>query len=362
MPVEYENLKMANAPFHNAYLDAANRVINSGWYVLGNEVAAFEKAFAAYNKSAYCVGLASGLDALYLGLKCFDFEPNSEVIVPSNTYIATIIAIVNAGFKPILVEPQIGTYNIDETKIEAAITSATVAIMPVHLYGKACNMEVIAKLAYQYKLKIIEDCAQAHGAMHKGITVGNVGDIGAFSFYPTKNLGCLGDGGGITCNDAQLAHKMKMLRNYGSTQKYYNEVAGINSRLDELQAAFLNIKLEHLNQINEHKRSLAQVYFTLLKSDFILPVVDTEYYDVYHIFNIRHSRRDELKQYLLKSGIKTEIHYPLSPVHQQAMQHVLNDFKTPIADEIHATTLSLPISYAHTINDIEQVCNALNKF
>ncbi|HRP60790.1 MAG TPA: DegT/DnrJ/EryC1/StrS family aminotransferase, partial [Vicingus sp.] len=287
---------------------------------------------------------------------------NSEVIVPSNTYIATILSVLQNNLKPVLVEPNISTYNIDPYKIEAAITPKTKAIVVVHLYGKSCDMDPILALCKKYNLKLIEDCAQSHGATYKSIKTGTFGEFGAFSFYPTKNLGALGDAGAILCNDNDLEKKIRRLRNYGSDVKYYNEVVGYNSRLDELQAAFLSIKLKKLDEINTHKRNLASIYLNELKSDFIKPVVHTDYVDVYHIFNIRHQKRDELKEYLLKNDIKTEVHYPVSPIKQKALQGLLDQYEFPISEEVHRTTLSLPISYFHTEENVNRVVEVMNKF
>ncbi|MEO6001053.1 MAG: DegT/DnrJ/EryC1/StrS family aminotransferase, partial [Chitinophagaceae bacterium] len=238
----------------------------------------------------------------------------------------------------------------------------TRAIMLVHLYGKLCDMDKINAIASKYNLKVIEDCAQAHGASLRGVKAGNFGHFGAFSFYPTKNLGALADAGAVTCNDETLQHKIRTFRNYGSTVKYYNEEIGYNSRLDEVQAAFLSIKLQKLDLINQHKQSLAALYLEGLKGDFIKPLVQPDYSDVYHIFNIRHPKRDGLKDYLLKRGIKTEIHYPVAPNKQKAMVGILDIEFTPIAEEIHQTTLSLPISYFHTASDVQQVIEIMNKF
>ena len=259
-----------------------------------------------------------------------------------------------------LVEPDIHTYNIDPLKIEEKITKNTKAIMVVHLYGKACDMEPIMQIAGKYKLPVIEDCAQAHGAMYKGQKVGTFG-IGAFSFYPTKNLGALGDAGAITTNDQEKKDLFMALRNYGSKIKYQNDYIGYNSRLDEIQAGLLSVKLKYLDKINRHKRDLAAIYLKELKDDFIKPSVSSDYFDVYHIFNIRHPKRDELKEYLLKNDIKTDIHYPIPPNKQKAMEGIIIG-EYPISEEIHRTTLSLPISFGHTEDDIYKVVETINKF
>ena len=258
--IEYENLQKANRPFFEEYQRCFTDVVESGWYILGSHVQNFEKQFAAYCGSNYCVGVASGLDALYLSLKALNYGQGSEVIVPSNTYIATILSILQNNLVPVLAEPRIDTYNIDPTRIEECITNKTKAIMVVHLYGKVCEMEAIKAIAEKHNLAIIEDCAQSHGASLKGQLSGTFGDFGAFSFYPTKNLGCLGDGGAITTNNEHHFDLLKSLRNYGSRVKYVNDIVGINSRLDEMQAAFLSVKLKRLDKINNHKRTLAALY------------------------------------------------------------------------------------------------------
>jgi len=359
---EYENLGELNKPFYEEYKTSFQNTLTSGWYILGKNVIQFEDEFAAYHLAKYCVGVASGLDALILSLKAFNFEKDSEVIVPSNTYIATILSILHCGLKPVLVEPDLRTYNIDPKKIEEKITSRTKAIMAVHLYGKSCEMDPIVELKIKYHLALIEDCAQSHGAKYFGKLTGTFGDFGAFSFYPTKNLGALGDAGAVLTADDSFAQTLHRLRNYGSDVKYYNEIVGFNSRLDELQAGFLSIKLKHLDEINNHKRSLAKIYLNNLKDDFIKPVVDENYHDVFHIFNVRHPKRDELKKYLLKHDIKTDIHYPVPPHKQKAMEGIITESDFPISEEIHATTLSLPISYYHKEEEIYNVVEVLNKF
>lgn len=360
--IEYENLNKLNKPLFEEYKAAFNEVLESGWYILGNKVKEFENQFAGYCNTKYCIGVANGLDALNLSLKAFNFEKGSEILVPSNTYIATILSIVENGLQPVLVEPNIETYNIDPTLLEQAITSKTRAIMVVHLYGKVCEMDAIIAIAKKYNLKIIEDCAQSHGAKYKNQLSGSFGDFAAHSFYPTKNLGALGDAGAITTNNLELSDKIKVLRNYGSEVKYFNEVVGVNSRLDELQAALLLVKLKYMEQITTHKRELASVYLKELKSDFIKPQVNSDYFDVYHIFNIRHPKRDALKEYLLKNEIKTEIHYPVAPNKQKAMKGIIDNQLTPIAEKIHQTTLSLPISFYHNKETIYKIVETMNSF
>jgi len=360
--IEYENLGELNKPFFEEYRTSFEKTLNSGWYILGKNVKQFEEEFAAYQQSKYCIGVTSGLDALILALRAFNYEKDSEVIVPSNTYIATILSILHCGLKPVLVEPDLGTYNIDPKKIEEKITAKTKAIMIVHLYGKPCNMAPILALKEKYQLSLIEDCAQSHGAKYFGKLTGTFGEFGAFSFYPTKNLGALGDAGAVLTDDAELAQSIKRLRNYGSDVKYYNEIVGYNSRLHEMQAGFLSIKLRHLDEINSHKRELAKIYFDNLKEAYIKPVVEEKVFDVFHIFNIRHPKRDDLKTYLLNHEIKTDIHYPVPPHKQKAMEGIIVEKNFPISEEIHATTLSLPISFYHTEDDIYKVVEVMNKF
>lgn len=359
--IEYENLSSSNKIFEEQYKIWFTRFLEKGWYILGEQVKSFEDEFACYCNVAHCIGVASGLDALMLALKQAEFPQGSEVLVPSNTYIATILSILQCGLKPVLVEPDIRTYNIDPLLIEEKITSQTRAIMLVHLYGKSCDMDPIMDIVRRYDLLLVEDCAQAHGALYKNKKVGSFG-IGAFSFYPTKNLGAMGDGGAITVNDESLSEKFRALRNYGSKIKYQNDYIGFNSRLDEIQAGFLLIKLKYLDDINRHKRKLANLYFEGLKDDFILPFRSSECEDVFHIFNVRHPKRDQLKHFLLKNNIKTEIHYPIPPHKQKAMKDILGKEEYPISEEIHQTTLSLPISFGHTESDILQVIDFLNKF
>jgi dTDP-4-amino-4,6-dideoxygalactose transaminase len=361
MIIEYENLFKVNQPYINKFRQKFEEVLNSGWFILGKNVKEFETDFATYNDAKYCAGVASGLDALTISLMIPDIEKNSEIIVPSNTYIASILSIILAGHKPVLVEPDLKTYNIDPVKIEEAITQRTRGIMVVHLYGMPCDMDPILAICKKHNLILVEDCAQAHGAQYKGRKVSSFGDLSGFSFYPTKNLGCLGDGGAIVTNNSKYHEKAEMLRNYGSSKKYHNEFIGLNSRLDEIQAAFLISKLQSLDLINNHKRELASLYLSNLKNDFILPFTHKDFYQVYHIFNIRHEKRDSLKEYLKKNSIHTEIHYPVPPHKQKALSFLsLKIF--PVSEEIHNTTLSLPISSGHTSDEIWKVIEVLNRF
>lgn len=359
--IEYENLKKVNQPYFKEFNRVFNEVLESGWFILGHQVEMFEKEFSAYLQVDCCIGLASGLDALTISLRVLDLPEKSEVIVPSNTYIATILSVLSSGNMPVMVEPDINTYNIDPSKIEDAITAKTRAILVVHLYGKPCDMDPILEICKRRNLYLIEDCAQAHGAEYKGSKVGTFGDLAAFSYYPTKNLGALGDGGAITTNNPDFAKKIRMIRNYGSEKKYFNEYQGVNSRLDEIQAAFLRVKLKHLDDIVFHKRLLAEVYRREISENFIKPSVDPDLFDVYHIYNIRHKKRDELKKYLFENGVQTEIHYPVAPHRQNAMKF-MSSLSLPISEEIHSTTLSLPISSFHSEDDIYQIIETINGF
>jgi len=360
--IEYENLRKVNEPYFADFRQAFSETLESGWYILGKKVERFEREFADYCGTQHCVGVGSGLDALVLSLKAYDFPPDSEVIVPSNTYIATILAILQCGLKPVLVEPDLRTYNIAPEQIEKCITDATVAIMAVHLYGKLCEMERISEIAGRHGLRVFEDCAQAHGASLNGRKAGTFGDCAAFSFYPTKNLGALGDAGAVTTNDDAIAARIRALRNYGSAKKYHNDMVGMNSRLDEMQAAFLSVKLPGLDLVNAHKRHLADLYHQELREDFVKPHIQDGYFDVYHIYNIRYESRDKLKQYLADHDILTEIHYPVPPHRQKALDGMFNADAYPLAEEIHATTLSLPISLCHSEQDILRVIDVLNRF
>jgi dTDP-4-amino-4,6-dideoxygalactose transaminase len=360
--IEYENLGKLNEPFIEEYQQSFSDALKRGRFILGQNVSDFESNFAAYCDTKYCIGVASGLDALILSIKVFDFPMGTEIVVPANTYIATILAIVLAGYRPVPVEPELDSYNIDPEKIEMVITDHTMAIIVVHLYGKPCKMDKILKIARDHNLKVIEDCAQAHGSTIDGKKVGSFGDFGAFSFYPTKNLGALGDGGAITTNNEMLADKIVYLRNYGSKIRNRNEYIGINSRLDEIQAGFLQIKLKSLDAINQYKRKLARIYLDNLKEDFILPIEQENYIDVYHIFAVRHPEREAVRNYLLKHQVYTDVHYPVPPHLQKAMQGILPKSDYTITEEIHKTIFSLPISTIHTVDEIIKVVDLMNAF
>jgi dTDP-4-amino-4,6-dideoxygalactose transaminase len=361
--IPYENLKRLNAPFEEKFREKFNDILAAGNYILGPQLESFEKEYAAWFSTPYCVGISNGLDALILSLKACNLAPGAEVLVPSNTYIASILAILACQLTPVLVEPDLATYNLDPDKIEEAITPNTGAIMVVHLYGKCCPMDKIMAIKEKHKLFLIEDCAQSHGAAFKGKLAGTFGEFGAFSFYPTKNLGALGDAGAVICSNEDCKKTLAQLRNYGSERKYYNDVIGYNNRLDDMQAGFLSIKLAYLKEMNAHRNKLAQLYFDNLQDKFILPVQNADYYDVYHIFNIRHKNRDDLQAYLTQKGICTVIHYPVAPHRQKALNGVKGIKPSyPIAEEIHETTLSIPCSFSHTEDEVMQVIEALNNY
>jgi dTDP-4-amino-4,6-dideoxygalactose transaminase len=361
--IPYEDLESLNKPYFEDLIQISKNTIESGWYILGNNVEEFERSFAAANNSKFCLGVASGLDALILGIMAFDFPKNSKILVPSNTYIATILSIIRADLIPILVEPDPYTYNITRAGLEDMYDNECVAIMPVHLYGRICPMEEILDFATQKGLKIIEDCAQSHFAKINGINAGTFGDIGAFSFYPTKNLGALGDAGAILCKSESVYFKLKALRNYGSEKKYNFKYLGLNSRLDEIQAAFLNLKLKDYKNVILHKSKLASIYLTELKelNNIQLPI-DSKDGCVWHIFNILTNKRDELATYLKTKGITTDIHYPIAPHNQEAYKELFASREYPISTKIHESTLSLPISMIHNENDILFICNCIKSF
>ncbi|MBR1796754.1 MAG: DegT/DnrJ/EryC1/StrS family aminotransferase [Clostridiales bacterium] len=355
-PMEKELDKELRASFETVYTNS--------WYIEGKEDEKFEKAFASYIGTDYCVGCGNGLDALVLALKALGIGPDDEVIVPSNTYIATALAVTYAGAKVVFAEPDIRTYNIDPSRIEAVITDRTKAIMPVHLYGQPCDMDPIMDIASRHELYVVEDCAQAHGATYKGRKIGTFGAASGFSFYPGKNLGALGDAGATVTNDKDIADKVRAYGNYGSDYKYHHIYKGNNSRLDELQAAFLSAKLPHLDRMNEERKKIAGRYLDGLNNPLItLPYV-ADYADpVWHIFAVRCDRRDELKAFLDEAGIRTNQHYPI-PMHLQGAYADLGfregDF--PIAEEISRTELSLPLFYGMTDDQIDYVIDRINEF
>ncbi|MET0268304.1 MAG: DegT/DnrJ/EryC1/StrS family aminotransferase [Duganella sp.] len=362
MNVPFLDLKAINLHQEAALQAAFQRVLNSGWYILGSEVEQFESAFAAYCGNSHGIGVANGLDAIFLALKAYGVGPGDEVIVPSNTYIATWLAVSHCGARPVPVEPVEATYNLDPAKVAAAITPRTRAIIPVHLYGQPADMDAINALARQHGLKVIEDAAQAHGARYRGIRTGKLGDAAAFSFYPGKNLGALGDGGAVTTDDAALAQQLRILRNYGSQQKYRNEVPGYNSRLDELQAALLSVKLATLDQFNAQRAAIAAIYLRELAGipGLVLPQVPEWADPVWHLFVVRHPQRDALAQKLAAAGVGTVIHYPVPPHLQPAYADLgYREGQFPIAEAIHREVLSLPMGPTMSADDAARVVAAV---
>lgn len=364
--IKFLNLQQVTAKYSDEIHEAVSRVIDSGWYLQGEMNATFEENYSEYIGTKYTIGVANGLDALIWILRGYIelgvMKPGDEVIVPANTYIATILAITENGLKPVLVEPDINTYEIDDSLIEEAITPKTKAIMIVHLYGNCAYTEKIGKLCAKYNLKLLEDNAQAHGCLYNGHRTGSLGDAAAHSFYPGKNLGALGDAGAVTTNDKDLAETIRALANYGSSKKYVFKYIGRNSRLDEIQAAVLDIKLKHLDEDNALRKKVAKYYIEKIKHpDIILPKVENWDRHVFHIFPIRCNRRDELQNYLSANGIQTIIHYPIPP-HKQECYKEWNNLSFPITEQIHNEELSLPMSPVMTIREIEEVVSRINEF
>lgn len=361
MPIPFLDLRAINARQADELKAAFARVLDSGWYILGQEVQQFEAAFADYCGSPQAIGLSNGLDALHLILRGYGIGPGDEVIVPSNTYIASWLAVTYAGATPVPVEPCEATYNLDPARIEAAITPRTRAIMAVHLYGQPADMDPILAIGARHGLKVIEDAAQAHGAYYKGRRVGTLGDAAGFSFYPGKNLGALGDGGAVTTADAALAERVRMLLNYGSRSKYVNELQGYNCRLDELQAALLGVKLRSLDADNARRREIAARYQAGLAGlPLILPAVIAGAEPVWHLYVVRHAARDALQSKLAEAGIGTIVHYPTAPHRQPAYAGLgLAEGSLPVSERIHAEVLSLPMGPHLSDADIEQVIGAL---
>ena len=363
--IPFLDLKSINAQYRDELIEACTRVINSGWYIMGNELTSFEKNFAEYCGTKHAIGVANGLEALILTLRAWKemgkLHAGDEVIVPSNTYIASILAISANDLIPVLVEPDLTTYNLCPIKTKAAITDKTKAILPVHLYGQLADMPALMDIAKQNSLLVLEDSAQSHGASINGRKAGNWGNASAFSFYPGKNLGALGDAGAVTTNDDELANTLRALRNYGSHKKYENLFQGVNSRLDEIQAAMLNVKLPYLDSETEHRRQIAQAYLEGIDNSYItLPNQSGESH-VWHVFVIRCKQRDELQRYLAEQGIQTLIHYPIPP-HKQKAYKDWNDRSYPISEQIHQEVLSLPMGPTLSMQDVDKIINAVNKF
>ena len=362
--IPFLDLKSVNAQYKDELIQACTNVIDSGWYINGNECTKFEEEFASYCGTDYAIGVANGLDALTLIIRAYKelglMQDDDEVIVPSNTYIASILAITENSLVPVLVEPNIETYLLDADKIEEKVTSKTKAILPVHLYGQTCDMDSINAIATKYNLKVIEDSAQSHGAYYKHKRCGNLGNASGFSFYPGKNLGALGDGGAVTTNDAELAKTIRALGNYGSHKKYENLYKGTNSRLDEIQAAMLRVKLKYLDKEVEKRKEIAKYYLeNISNKNMTLPTVVTD--SVWHVFVIGTKKRDDLQKYLLEHGIQTLIHYPIPPHHQEAYKE-WNKQSFPISEQIHDEILSLPISGVQNLEDTRKIVESINQF
>ena len=364
--IPFLNLKKINQPFETAFQQKMKQFLDGGWYILGNEVKTFEADFANYCGAKHCIGVGNGLDALVLIFKGYiqlgKIQKGDEVIVPANTYIASILAILEADLVPILVEPKLDTYTINSDLILEKITAKTKAILPVHLYGQLCEMEVINLIAKKHNLLVIEDAAQAHGAEWNGTKSGNFGNAAGFSFYPGKNLGALGDAGAITTNDDALAEVLFSMRNYGSKVKYENKIIGVNSRLDELQAAFLNIKLQQLNSENQIRRQLAKRYLSEIKNDkIVLPLWNQSENHVFHLFVIRTAKRLALQNYLKENGIETMIHYPIPPHKQKALSS-WNHIAYPTTEKIHDEVLSIPLNSTLKDDEIKHIISILNEY
>ncbi|WP_162127628.1 DegT/DnrJ/EryC1/StrS family aminotransferase [Flavobacterium phycosphaerae] len=364
--IKFLDLHKINWPYQEAFHQKMQQVLDKGWFILGDEVSAFETDFAAYCGTKYCIGVGNGLEALVLIFKGYiqlgKLQKGDEVLVPSNTYIASILAVLQADLVPIFVEPNLETYNINPDLISAKITPKTKAILPVHLYGQVAEMDKIKAIAQQHNLLVIEDAAQAHGALLGNARAGNLSDAAGFSFYPGKNLGALGDAGAITTNDADLAKVIFALRNYGSEKKYHNDFIGVNSRLDELQAAFLNVKLPHLDKENDLRRAIAKRYLTEINNDKItLPTWDFSNKHVFHLFVIRTENRTALQEFLKQNTIETLIHYPIAPHQQQAFSDWKN-MSFPITEKIHQEVLSIPISPVMTSAEVDFVIQVLNRY
>lgn len=360
--IKFLDLEKINNRFREEIDARIKTILDKGWYLQGEENETFCKNFADFCGTKYCLGVANGLDALNLIIKGYGFGEGDEIIVPANTYIATILAISENGCTPVLVEPDIKTYNINPDLIEEKITDKTKAIMVVHLYGQAVQMEKIWEIAKKYNLKVLEDSAQSHGAIYQGKRTGNLSDASAFSFYPGKNLGCMGDGGAITTNDEELYKKVKAIANYGSDRKYHHIYKGTNSRLDEIQAAVLDVKLKYLDKDNDRRREIAKYYRENIKNPkIILPETYDENASVWHVFVVRTQNRDEFQKYLSDNGIQTIIHYP-TPPHKQGAYKEWNNLNFPITEEIHRTIISIPISPVMTDEEVKEVVEVINEY
>lgn len=361
-PVPFLDLKSINLRFRDELHEAMDRVLNSGWVILGKETEAFEQEFAAWCGVRHCIGVGNGLEALHLVLRAWDIGAGDEVIVPSNTYIATWLAASYAGATPVPVEPDPRTYNLDPARIEAAVTSRTKAIIPVHLYGQAADMDPIMALAEKHGLKVLEDAAQGHGALYHGRMTGNLGHAAAFSYYPGKNLGAIGDAGAVTTNDDALAARIRSLRNYGSKVKYVNDEKGFNSRLDELQSAFLRVKLKYLDEDNQSRIDLAAYYTQQLQdTSLVLPYVPDWAKPTWHLYIVRSHKRDALQRHLKEFGVDTLIHYPIAP-HRQAAYREFASLSLPLAEQLSGEVLSLPLTPHMDRSEQDAVVAAIKSF
>jgi dTDP-4-amino-4,6-dideoxygalactose transaminase len=362
MTIPFLSLKATNQVYEEQIAKAVTDVVASGWYILGDRVKQFEEDFAKYCGTKHCIGVANGLDALILLLKASEFPADSEIIVPANSYIATMLAVSNANLTPIPIEPFLDTYLIDYQAVEKAITSKTKAILVTHLYGKCCEMDEINSIAKAHNLKVFEDAAQAHGATYRGKRAGNLADGGGFSFYPSKNLGAMGDAGAITTNDDALAERVRALRNYGSSEKYVFDYQGYNSRLSEIQAAILKVKLPYLDTENEIRRNIVKRFLVDINNNKItLPDNNTVENDAWHLFVVRVEERDNFRKYLSDNGISTDVHYPLAPHKQLAYQQWQN-LQLPITEKIHETVVSLPLNTTLTPEEISYIIQIVNEY
>jgi len=360
--IPFDDLGPANAALRSELLEAFETVLDSGWYILGDHLKSFEQSFADYCGIDHAVGVANGTDAITIALLALELPEKAEVILPSNAYIACIMAVINAGLKPVLVEPELDSYNIDPEYISEVVTERTGAILVVHLYGRMSDMDRIGSIANKHKIAVIEDCAQAHGAKYDGKHAGTYGDLATFSFYPTKNLGALGDGGAIITKSATLMEKIKRIRFYGFKERNDSVEVGLNSRLDELQAAFLLVKLKELDKVISHKRKLAEIYNSSISDKFIKPVHDTVHNDAYYIYAVRHKERDRVRSYLQSHGIGSAIHYPIAPHKQKSLSSYFLGKDYPISEVLHDTVFSLPISTSHSEEDVRYIIQTLNNF
>ncbi len=363
MKVPFADVAAMHEEIRDELDQAYKRVVDSAWFIQGNECKAFEQEYAEYVGTKYCVGVGTGLDAIFLILRALGIGPGDKVIVPSNTFIATALAVSYTGAVPVLVEPDLDTYNISPEKIEEKIDSNTKAIIPVHLQGRPADMDEVQKIADKYKLYVIEDAAQSHGSHYKGRMTGNLSDAAAFSFYPGKNLGALGDGGCITTNNKDIADKVRALGNYGSDYKYHHVYRGTNSRLDEMQASFLRVKLKYLDKWNRERRRIASRYLNEINNPLIaLPFKSDGIFEhIYHVFVIRCRERDRLEKWLNKRGIGTVKHYPV-PIHKQEAYNEMNAMHFPVAEEISSTVISIPMYYGISDDQIQFVIDTINEF